>query len=271
MRSDNPYLPVAARIETVIDETPTIKTFVLNPSEKVGFRTGQFIELTLPGCGEAPFTPSSSPQVLEKLDVTVMKTGRVTAALHGMSPGQTLGIRGPFGAGYPVDEFVGKEVLIVGGGCGLAPLKSLIMALFARIGDFKRILLKYGAKTPEDIPYKNELEDWSRRIDVKLTVDVGSPEWKGNVGVVTTLLNEVDVDRGNCAVVICGPPVMMMYATRRALELGFRPADIFLSMEKNMSCGIGKCGHCRLGNHYVCRDGPVFRYEQIKDLPEIWI
>jgi sulfite reductase subunit B len=271
MSSENPYMPVTAEIQTIVSETPSIKTFVLRPREEVHFRTGQFVELTLPGLGEAPFTPSSSPQVRETLDITVMKAGRVTALLHEMHAGQALGVRGPFGAGYPVDNFVGREVLIVGGGCGLAPLKSLVLALFARQGDFKRILLRYGAKTPADIPYKRELEDWSGRIDVKLTVDVGSPEWTGSVGVVTRLLDEVDVDRANAAVIICGPPIMMMYATRRVLELGFPPSDIWLSMEKNMSCGIGKCGHCRLGAHYVCKDGPVFRYDDIKDLPEIWV
>lgn len=271
MSSDNPYAPVMAEIQDVISETPAIKTFVLKPREEVPFRTGQFIELTLPGCGEAPFTPSSSPQVHDRLDVTVMRAGRVTAALHEMTAGQALGVRGPFGAGYPVDEFVGRDLLIVGGGCGLAPLKSLVLALFARRDEFRRILLKYGAKTPADIPYRRDLEDWSRRIEVSLTVDVGDASWTGPVGVVTRLLDDVDLDRATAAVIVCGPPVMMMYATRRVQELGFPAEAIWLSMEKNMSCGVGKCGHCRLGTRYVCRDGPVFRYDAIRDLPDIWV
>ena len=268
MRIENPYMPIAAEIETVIDETPSIKTLVLRPKREVGFRTGQFIELTLPGCGEAPFTPSSSPQVSEKLDVTVMKTGRITEVLHKMEAGETLGVRGPFGAGYPVDGFAGREVLIVGGGCGLAPLKSLILALFARMGDFKRVLLRYGAKTPSDIPFKREMEDWSRRIDVRLTVDAGTPEWKGSVGVVTTLLNDVDVDRANSAVVICGPPVMIKFTMPVLKKLGFQDKDIYTTLENRMKCGFGKCGRCNVGKVFVCKDGPVFSYEQILSLPE---
>ncbi len=270
MNGKNPYFPTAAVIESIIDETPTIKTFVLNPQEEVDFTTGQFIELTVPGFGEAPFTPSSSPRVKEKLDVTVMKTGRVTSHLHTMRVKDSLGIRGPFGLGYPLADFKGKELLILGGGCGLAPLRSLLLALFDSIDDYRRIIFKYGARTPEDIMYKQEVKEWSERIDVEFTVDEGNREWKGKVGVVTTLLDNIDLDLLNSVVIVCGPPVMMKFATLKLLEIGFKPPEIYLSMEKNMSCGIGKCGHCRLGKYYVCKDGPVFKYEQIKDIPDIW-
>ncbi|MGQ9629293.1 MAG: FAD/NAD(P)-binding protein [bacterium] len=272
MSNGNPYFPIETVIDDVIQETPNIKTFVLRPKEELAFKTGQFVELTVPGFGEAPFTPSSSPQVKEKLDVTVMRVGRVTSLLHEMKPKDILGLRGPYGLGYPLGEFKGKEVLIVGGGVGLAPLRSLLFALFSEIDDYKRIVLKYGARTPTDIVYKKELKEWAKRdkVDVELTVDAGDEAWKGKVGVVTTLLDDLDVDLSNSVSVVCGPPVMMRFTTFKLLEAGFKPHQIYLSMEKNMSCGIGKCGHCRLGKYYVCRDGPVFKYEDIKDIPDIW-
>ncbi|MEW5816429.1 MAG: FAD/NAD(P)-binding protein [Spirochaetota bacterium] len=272
MTYSNPYLPIEAEIEDILDETPTIKTFVLKPREQLEFKTGQFVEVSVPGIGESPFTPSSSPQAKERLDVTVMKTGRVTSILHRMSRKDALGLRGPFGMGYPLDDFKGKDILILGGGCGLAPLKSLLHALFARMQDFRRIILKYGAKAPDDILYKKELKEWAEKIDVTLTVDVGDQSWKGHVGLVTTLLDNFDTGLlTNSVAVVCGPPVMMKFTTFKLLEIGFKPKDIYLSMEKNMSCGIGKCGHCRLGRYYVCKDGPVFNYEDIKSIPEIWI
>jgi len=269
----NPYQPVNGRIVDIIDESPTIKTFVVVPEEQIRFQTGQFVELTLPGEGEAPFTPSSSPADSEKMEITIMKAGRVTALLHRCQKGQQVGIRGPYGNGYPVDTFVGKEVYIVGGGVGLAPIRSLFLTLVDRIKDFKRVVCRYGAKTPADFIYKNALfGSWQNinGVNIKLTVDNADGEWNGNVGVVTTILTPEDVDIKNAAAVVCGPPVMMMFATHRLLEFGFDPQDIYLSMEKNISCGIGKCGHCMLGKYYVCKDGPVFTYDQIKDYPNIW-
>jgi len=269
----NFYQPVAGEITEIIDESPTIKTFVVAPAEPIKFRTGQFVELTLPGEGEAPFTPSSSPAVTEKMEITIMKAGRVTSLLHQCQVGQEVGVRGPLGNGYPVDDFVGKEVYIVGGGVGLAPIRSLFLTLVDRIKDFKKIVCRYGARTPEDFIYKKSLfGPWQQidGVDMKLTVDQADDGWDGHVGVVTSILNRDDVKTSDAVAVVCGPPIMMKYATLKLLDFGFDPAKIYLSMEKNMSCGVGKCGHCMIGKYYVCKDGPVFTYEQIKKYPNMW-
>jgi len=271
--SENPYQPIDSEIVDIIDESSTIKSFVVVPAEPVSFRTGQFVELTLPGEGEAPFTPSSSPNDTEKMEITIMNAGRVTNLLHKCGKGQKVGIRGPFGNGYPVDDFVGKDVYIVGGGVGLAPIRSLFLTLVDRIKDFKRVVCRYGAKSPEDFIYKKTLFGPWRKIDgvdIKLTVDKANGDWKGNVGVVTTILRPGDVDIKNAVAVVCGPPIMMKFATLKLLEFGFADEQIYLSMEKNMSCGLGKCGHCMIGKYYVCKDGPVFTYDMIKMYPKIW-
>ena len=268
----NIYKPIEATIEDIITETPTIKTFILKTKEPFEFKTGQFIELTLPGIGEAPFTPSSDPNVKEKIDITIMNVGRVTSLLHNIPKNTSLGVRGPFGKGYPLDRFEGKDVLIVGGGVGLAPLRSLIFSLFAGIDRYNKVVLRYGARTPQDMVYKELIPQWSKKkkVDVVTTVDVGDASWKGNVGLVTTILKELPVNLKNVAVIVCGPPIMMKFVTLKLLDLGFNPKDINLSMEKNMSCGLGKCGHCRIGRYYVCKDGPVFTYDMLKEIPDIW-
>ena len=269
------YKPILAEILEVIDESSTIKTFVLRPSEEIPFEAGQFMEVTVPGLGEAPFTPSSNPRVRETLEFTIMRAGKVTGVLHAMKKGETVGVRGPMGKGYPLDHFKGKEILIVGGGVGLAPLRSLFLALCNRLDDFKKILFCYGAKAPQDIIYKSQiLEQWPKinpsRIEFRLSVDMGDPTWKGNVGVVTTVVKDLGLDMANSVVVVCGPPVMMKFATLKLVDLGFPDSVIYLSMEKNMSCGIGKCGHCMLGEYMVCRDGPVMTYDLIKGKPALW-
>lgn len=268
----NIYRPIEATIEDIIIETPTIKTFVLRPKEDFFFNTGQFIELTLPGIGEAPFTPSSDPSLKDKIDVTIMNVGRVTALLHASSKNISLGIRGPYGKGYPLDTFAGKDILIVGGGVGLAPLRSLLFSLFSEIDKYNKVVLRYGARTSQDLVYKSALPEWAKKkkVDVVVTVDVGDATWKGNVGLVTTILKDLPVNLTKAVSVVCGPPIMMKFVTLKLLDLGFRPQDIYLSMEKNMSCGLGKCGHCRIGKYYACKDGPVFTYEQLKDVHDIW-
>jgi NAD(P)H-flavin reductase len=206
------------------------------------------------------------------MEVTIMEAGKVTKEIHGLKKGDVVGIRGPLGEGYPLDDFKGKEILVLGGGVGLAPLRSLMYALFDRMSDFKKIYFRYGAKTPGDIIYKEEIKTWEKRpdLDYRITVDAGDSDWKGHVGLVTTILDGMAIDRDKAIAVVCGPPVMMKFGTFKLLELGFKEENIFLSMEKNMSCGIGKCGHCRIGTYYACKDGPVFTYDKIKDFPEIW-
>lgn len=264
------YKSVEAVIDEIIEETPTIKTFVLKPQKKISFKTGQFIELAVPGIGEAPFTPSSDPAIEDRLEVTIMKVGLVTEALHIMRKGESIGIRGPYGNGYPIEEFIGKKIYIVGGGVGFAPLRSLLYTLMHNLNSFQKVFLYYGAKTPQDIVFKDLIKKLQQegKIIIKLTVDKGDENWQGNVGVVTTILKDLKVE--NSVTCVCGPPIMMKFTTFKLLELGFGEKDIYLSLEKNMSCGVGKCGHCRIGYYYVCKDGPVFSYEQVKDFHELW-
>ncbi|MFH0762867.1 MAG: FAD/NAD(P)-binding protein [Candidatus Omnitrophota bacterium] len=268
----NIYQPVEAVIEEIKEETSAIKTFTLRPKSEFCFTTGQFIELTVPGAGEGPFTPSSDPADKQKLEVTIMKAGRITAKLHSMNKGDSLGIRGPYGKGYPLDKFKGRDIVIVGGGVGLAPLRSLLFSLFSQLDSYNKVILRYGSRTPADIVYKNSLSEWANKekVDVAVSVDVGAPGWDGKVGLVTTILDGLPVDLNKATAIVCGPPIMMKFVTLKVLDLGFNPQDIYLSMEKNMSCGLGKCGHCRLGRHYACKDGPVFTYETIKDIHDIW-
>lgn len=269
----NPYAFIDAEVVKVTDESSNIKTFTLKPRGDISFRAGQFMEVTLPGIGEAPFTPSSNHNSVKTLDFTIMSAGRVTKLLHQAKAGDVIGLRGPYGTQYPLDKFKGKEVFIVGGGVGLAPLRALLYALFNDVNDYKKIILRYGARTSGDIIYKKEINSWKDRaghVDVKVTCDVGDPSWTGNVGLVTTILKTDDLNIDNAVAIVCGPPIMMKFATFKLIDLGFKDEQIYLSMEKNMSCGIGKCGHCRIGPYYACKDGPVFSYDRIKELPNIW-
>ena len=269
----NPYAYIEAEILNVVTETSNIKTFTLKPNEAIPFRAGQFMDVSVPGAGEAPFTPSSNHNISDELDFTIMNVGRVTKLLHDMKRSGTLGLRGPYGTAYPITEWKNKEIFIVGGGVGLAPLRALLYALFNSVGDYKKIILRYGARTSKDILYINEIERWKRRaanVDIGVTVDAGDASWKGNVGLVTTVLKDSKVDIDNAVSIVCGPPIMMKFVTFKLLDMGFKDHQIYLSMEKNMSCGIGKCGHCRIGPYYACKDGPVFTYDKLKDLPNIW-
>ncbi|MCX5678822.1 MAG: FAD/NAD(P)-binding protein [Candidatus Omnitrophica bacterium] len=269
----NPYAFIDAEVLKVTDETSNIKTFTLRPRADISFRAGQFMEVTLPGIGEAPFTPSSNHNFKETLDFTIMSAGRVTKLLHQAKAGDVIGLRGPYGAKYPLDVFKGKEVFIVGGGVGLAPLRALLYALFNDVNDYKKIILRYGARSPSDIVYKGEIDSWKTKaghVDIMVSCDVGDPSWNGHVGLVTTILKTEGLDVNNAVAIVCGPPIMMKFATFKLLDLGFKDSQIYLSMEKNMSCGIGKCGHCRIGPYYACKDGPVFSYDKIKGLPNIW-
>ena len=269
----NPYYPIDTVVEDIIIETPTIKTFILKPARPIKFRAGQFIQLTVPGVGEAPFTPSSSPSVEEKMEITILRTGKVTEALHALKPGAKVGLRGPFGKGYPLEKMQGKEVLIVGGGVGLAPLRSLIYALLEEPSKYKRISIKYGARMPEELCFRRQYEEWSKaasNVDFTNTIDVPAPGWTGRVGLVTTLLDDLDIDIPNSIAVTCGPEIMLKFVTLKLLEVGYKPAQIYLSMNRKMSCGMGKCGRCNVGHYYLCVDGPDMCYEKIKHIPNVF-
>ncbi len=268
MEALNPYYPIPIKIKEIIPETHNISTFVLE-GMPIQFKAGQFAELTVPGVGEAPFTPSSSPYA-DDMEFTIMKVGRVTDGLFELKKGDLVGVRGPFGKAYPLKDFKGKEIFIVGGGVGFAPLRSLFLALVHNIKDYKKVYIRYGARTPDDLVYWKLIPKWQKinRVDIDLTVDIGDDSWKGKVGVVTVLLDDIPVDLDKAPAFVCGPPLMMKFVTQRLVEAGFQHRKIYLSMEKNMSCGIGKCNHCRVGKFYVCKDGPVLTWDDVKDIEE---
>jgi len=273
MISANPYIPNPAKVLEVIDETPTIKTLVLAPDQAMPFAAGQFVQLTLPGVGEAPFTPSSSPLEPERIAITILNTGVVTERLHACAPGQVLGLRGPFGKGYPIDKIRDKEVLVVGGGVGLAPLRALILALLADLSGIRRMSIKYGARCMEELLYLNQHETWPTdpKVDFACTIDRPQEGWSGRTGVVTTLLKGLDdISRDHCLVFVCGPSIMLKFATLTLVEEGFTPDQIYLSMNRRMSCGMGLCGRCNIGPYYLCKDGPDMNYALIKDYPNVF-
>ena len=269
------YMPIPATIERITAETPDIKTYTVRPDEPIPFKAGQFVELAVPGIGEAPFTPSSSPKISDHMEITIMRTGRVTDWLDTMKVGDEVGLRGPMGRAYPIDDFHGREILIVGGGCGVGPLRSLLLALVEDLDKYARIIVRYGARTPDSIVFRDaQMHGWNQggALDVMLTVDEGSPDWDGHVGMITSIMTEdyLDCHAIDGIAVMCGPPVMMKYGTETLLARGYRPENIYLSLERNMSCGVGQCGHCRLGRYYVCKDGPVFSYDEIQNNPRLW-
>jgi len=270
----NPYAPRVACLSGVIDETPTIKTFCFDLKEPLQFRAGQFVQLGIPGAGEAPFTPSSSPLDPQHLQVTVLRTGRLTDDLHRMARGGACLLRGPYGKGYPVDKLDGKEVLIVGGGVGLAPLRALIYRLFAMTDRVTKIVIKNGARESAELLFRREYPTWAAREKVSFEMTIDRPEtgWTGRVGVVTTLLENIgaEIDIRNAYAFSCGPEIMLKFVTQKLLEKGFTPEQIYLSMNRRMSCGIGKCGRCNIGPYYLCKDGPDMCYAKIKDYPDVF-
>jgi NAD(P)H-flavin reductase len=266
----NPYQSQKAVIEKVIPETPGIKTFIVKPENPFSFQCGQFAEISLLGVGEGPFAMSSTSTKPEELEFTIQNVGYMTSRLHQLKAGDQVGIRGPYGNGFSLDEFYGKEVLLLVGGVGFPPARALLYSLIREKKKFERILMCYGARTPEDIVYKYQIEQFRKEIELHLTVDKADANWKETEGVVTVLLDKVKVNLKNSVSVVIGPPIMMKFGTLKLLEVGFQPKDIYLSMERKMYCGIGQCRHCMIDKYFICKDGPVFKYEQLKDLPDIW-
>ncbi|OQX89542.1 MAG: hypothetical protein B6D65_02635 [candidate division Zixibacteria bacterium 4484_93] len=273
----NIYYPYKAELTKIKDETSNIKTFFLKLSQPLTFKGGQFMQLSAPGIGEAPFTPSSEPGEVDEMTITILKTGRITDYLHEkVKPGDILGLRGPFGHGYPTHLFDGKTVLVIGGGVGLAPLRACLYALFGECYDrVNRISIKYGARSPYDLVFRDEYEEWAKKekVDMSISIDRPHPEWeKGafkfdgvsqTVGLVTVLLDNLDVDIENTYAVSCGPEIMLKFVTYKLLDLGFKPEQIYLSMNRRMSCGVGKCHRCNIGPYYLCKDGPDMCYADI--------
>jgi len=275
----NPYLPVLMRIKRTLVETDDgmLKSFDLvfpdeGDSSEFSFIPGQFCEISVFGKGEAPFGFASSPLERECLRITVNKAGVVTTALHGLGEEDTVGLRGPFGNGYPLELFEGHNTVIIGGGFAFTTLRSLAAYMLHEENRdrFGEISIIYGARRPGLLLYKQELAAWERRNDMHLylTVDRGDETWQGREGYVPDVVESVAPSSENAYAVICGPPIMIRYTLPKLTALGFSPGQIYTSLERRMKCGIGKCGRCNIGPYYVCKDGPVFSYAQLEGLPK---
>lgn len=269
---DSPYQPTLAEMVKVKDLTEQEKLFTLNlkSGRNLGHRAGQFVEVSVFGIGEAPIAVTSPPTHNGTFELCVRRVGDVTGALHRMEPGATVGIRGPFGNGFPIDEMRGKDVLFAPGGQGLVPLRSLVNQVLNERDSFGRVIILYGSKNPSELLFKDELAQWEARDDVELHVTVDRPgeNWSGNVGVITTLFPRITVNPRNTVAVTVGPPVMYRFVLLELLSKGIQDGRIFVSLERRMKCGLGKCGHCQVNGAYVCQEGPVFSYARLKELPE---
>lgn len=236
------------------------------------FRPGQFNMVYAFGVGEVPISISGNPDEPETLVHTIRAVGKATDALGALEPGAMVGIRGPYGSPWPVEEGYGNDVVFVAGGVGLAPLRPAIYRVFAERERFGRLVIYYGARTPEDMLFRKELQAWRARFDVSVhvTVDRVTGNWGGKVGVVTQLIKSGGFDRHAATAFVCGPEVMMRYSAEALVERGLSRRDVWLSMERNMKCAVGICGHCQLGGSFVCKDGPVYRYDVIEKPMAVW-
>jgi|SRR5579884_2578175 len=267
----NPMLPELFRVRRLISETADTATFVLDPAdggEGEAFRPGQFNMIYVFGMGESAISISGDSADPSTLTHTVRAVGSVTKPMLRLRRGDLVGIRGPFGNSWPVDDAVGRDLIIVAGGIGLAPLRPVIYHVLRHRDRFARVSLLYGARTPGDLLYKRELPAWRGRfdLDVRVTVDAAGSDWRGRVGVVTTLMQGMNVDPDDAVAMICGPEIMMRFAALELSRLGVGEDRMFISMERNMQCGLGLCGHCQFGPSFICRDGPVFRYDALAPL-----
>jgi len=265
---ENPMLPKTFQIHKVIKETYDTYTIELSGQDCKSnfiFKPGQFNMIYVFGIGEVPISISSSSENTSHIAHTTRSIGAVTNAINALRAGDTVGIRGPFGSNWPLEKAIGKDVIIVAGGIGLAPLRPAIYHLLSNREKYRKVTILYGTRTPLDILYTNELEKW-KSMDVYITVDRTDDKWRGNIGVVTTLIPQAAFDPKNTLAMICGPEIMMRFTIQALQSKGISDTDIYISMERNMKCAIGFCGHCQFGPAFICKDGPVFCFEQIKGL-----
>lgn len=272
-REESVYLPVMARLLKVEQMTTLEKLFTLQlpGGRSLGNEPGQFVEASLMGIGEAPFVVTSSPSRSNGIfELCIRRVGDLTNALHRLVPGDVIGVRGPFGHGFPIGKMRGKDILFAAGGMGLPPLRSLINQVLDERGAYGRVIILYGTKNPAEILFKKELEEWAGRDDVEfhMSVDRADEEWTGNVGVITTLFPKITINPRNTVAATCGPPIMYRFVLMEMLGKGIPETQIHLSLERRMKCGVGKCGHCQINDLFCCQDGPVFTYSQIKGLEE---
>lgn len=269
----DPMLPQPYLVREVFKETPDTFTLRLDPENAVNetvFRPGQFSMLWVFGVGEMPISISGDPALHNRLVYTVRSVGQATHSLVNQRVGNSVGVRGPFGTGWPVEAARGRDVIVVAGGIGLAPLRPVIYQVLQNRKDYGRLVILYGGRSPRDLLYREELAKWTRNSEtqVLVTVDYGGLSWRGHVGVVTTLFKYSRLHPARSVAMVCGPEIMMRFVIRELEAAGLSRDDIYLSMERNMNCAVGFCGHCQYGPHFICKDGPVFRYEQVRALLE---
>lgn len=269
-KSRNPYLPIPVRLEEVTEEVSgprAIKNFKIK--KVFDYNPGQCAMVSVLGTGEGMFAISSSPS-REFMEFGILKVGVVTEALHRLEKGDFIGIRGPYGNGFPVEDWKGKNILFVGGGIGITPLRSLVYYMLDHREDYGKLDLIYGARTSADLCYKQDLKELEKRKDISvyLSIDVKEEGWRGYTGFVPANLLELAPSPENTIAITCGPPVMIKFVIQNLLKLNFSDEQIFTTLERRMKCGVGKCGRCNIGNLYVCKDGPVFSYELLKKFPE---
>jgi sulfhydrogenase subunit gamma (sulfur reductase) len=271
----NQYLPYKVRIADIIEEAPLVQTYRLefvDPSETFSFKAGQFAEYGVFGEGESTFCIASSPTRSGYLECTFRSSGRVTKALANCEINDVIGLRGPFGNTFPIEDWYGKDVVFITGGIGLPPLRCVIWNLLDQREKFGKISIYYGARTVADLVYKNELEEWKQRddVDLFLTVDPGgeTPEWKDKIGFVPTIIEQNLPSSTNAIAIVAGPPILIKMSMPILAKCGFANDTIFTTLENRMKCGVGKCGHCTVGKTYVCKDGPVFTYEEVLRMPQ---
>jgi NAD(P)H-flavin reductase len=272
--TNNPYLPEMATVREIIQETHNIKTFrvTLNNEARMkafSFEPGQVGQLSIFGVGESTFVINSSPTRMDYLQFSVMQAGEVTSRLHELQVGDQIGVRAPLGNWFPYEKMKGKDVVIVGGGIGMAPLRTLLLFMLDNRDDYGKITVIYGARSPQDLTYSYEFDEWraARDVNLVLTVDAEAPDWEHKVGLIPNILLEENPASENTVAVTCGPPIMIKFTLEALKKLGFTDENIYTTLEKRMKCGVGLCGRCNIGTSYVCVDGPVYSFAQLSKLP----
>lgn len=270
----NPYLPMLATVAEVIDETHNIRTLrlVLKDSQQMAdfrFEPGQVGQISVFGVGESTFVIDSPPSEKHFLQFSIMKAGEVTEAIHRLAPGDTVGLRAPLGNYFPYNDWKGRNIFFIGGGIGMAPIRTIMLYLLEHKADYGKISLLYGARSPKDMAFSYELDAWMHNpdLDCHLCIDNPHEQWHHKVGLIPKVLEEINPAPENTVAVLCGPPIMIRFTLQTLAKLGFEPQNIVTTLEKRMKCGIGICGRCNIGDRYVCVDGPVFTMKELDSLP----
>lgn len=275
MKPENPLLPYLSTLQELIDLTPDVKLFRLELNdpdirESFDYKPGQFVFISAFGVGESPFGITSVAHRKAGLDVAIRRVGSVTNALHQLESGATVGVRGPFGNYFPLDEYKGKNIFIIGGGIGFAPLRPIITTVLDYREDYGDLVIINGARSPQDLVFAPEFDAWaaSPKTKLELTVDAGDEKWTGKVALIPSVVSELKLSPQNAIAITCGPPIMIHFTLIELRKLGFADNQIITTLEGKMKCGLGKCARCNVGEKYICKDGPVFSMEQISQLIE---